>query len=170
MQPIQNNTTYSTTQEINEFQKQKPVANADNLTVQKQNPAASTDNSTAQKQQYKPIKDEYIPSDKETKQPTGLYQLKYSEDGTPKISFDNPRKKANNNKEANQEEKCTGNTDKVEQEIKKLKEEKKQLEQKLHTISDPQKIKELEKQLENIKQELQQKDNDTYRRQHTVFS
>ncbi len=156
MQPIQNNTAYPITQEIKETQKPTPAAN--------------TDDNTTQKQQNKPIQDEYIPSDKKEKQAIGLYQLKYSEDGTPKISFDNPRKKAADNKEAKQEEKCTGNTDKVEQEIRKLKEEKKQLEQKLRMASDPQKTKDLEKQLANIEQELQQKDNDTYRRQHTVFS
>lgn len=156
MQPIQNNTAYPTTQEINEAQKQKPAAN--------------TDDNTTQKQQNKPIQDEYIPSDKDAKPATGLYQLKYSEDGTPKISFDNPRKKAADNKEANQEEKCTGNTDKVEREIRKLKEEKKQLEQKLRMASDPQKTKDLEQQIANIEQELQLKDTDIYRRQHTVFS
>lgn len=156
MQPIQNNTTYPTVQEINETQKQKPAAN--------------TNDNTTKKQQNKPIQDEYIPSDKEAKQAIGLYQLKYSQDGSPKISFDNPRKKAADNKEAKQEEKCTGNTDKVEQEIRKLKEEKKQLEQKLHTASDSKKVKELEQQLAKVEQELQQKDNDTYRRQHTVFS
>lgn len=156
MQPIQNNTAYPTTQEIKETQKQKS--------------AADKDDNTTQKQQNKPLQDEYIPSDKEAKQATGLYQVKYSEDGTPKISFDNPRKKAADNKEADQDEKCTGNTDKVEREIRKLKQEKKQLEQKLRTASDPQQTKELEKQLANIEQELQLKDNDTYRRQHTVFS
>ena len=137
MQPIQNNTTYPTVQQINEAQKQKPADN--------------TDDNTTKKQQNKPIQDEYIPSDKEAKQAIGLYQLKYSEDGSPKISFDNPRKKAADNKEAKQEE-------------------KKQLEQKLHTASDPKKVKELEQQLAKVEQELQQKDNDTYRRQHTVFS
>ena len=85
MQPIQNNTTYPTVQQINEAQKQKPADN--------------TDDNTTKKQQNKPIQDEYIPSDKEAKQAIGLYQLKYSEDGSPKISFDNPRKKAADNKE-----------------------------------------------------------------------
>lgn len=156
MQPIQNNTIYSTAQEINETQKQKTADN--------------TADNTTQKQQNKPIQDEYIHADKEAKQATGLYKVEYSENGTPKISFDNPRKKIADNKEAKQEEKCTGNTDKVEREIRKLKEEKKQLEQKLHSVSDPQKTKDLEKQLAKIEQELQLKDTDTYRRQHTVFS
>ena len=69
-----------------------------------------------------------------------------------------------------QTENCTGNTDNVDREIKQLKEEKKQLEQRLHSVLDPQKAAALEKQLTKVEQELQQKDNDIYRRQHTVFS
>ena len=66
-------------------------------------------------------------------------------------------------------EKCTGNTDKVDQEIKKLKEEKMKLEQELRMTLDTQKARELTRKLSLVEQELQQKDNSSYRRQNTVF-
>ncbi len=66
---------------------------------------------------------------------------------------------------------CVGSTDKVDREIKKLKEKKQALEQQIQSASgDEKKIRELEKKLAQVEQELSQKDNDTYRRQHTVFS
>ena len=65
-------------------------------------------------------------------------------------------------------EKCTGNTDKVDREIKQLKEEKRKLEQELRTTLDTQKARELTRKLAKVEQELQQKDNDSYRRQNTV--
>ncbi len=67
-------------------------------------------------------------------------------------------------------EKCTGNTDKVDREIEKLKKKKKELESQLRTVEDEGKRKSLESQLAQVERELRQKDNDGYRRQHTVFS
>ena len=67
-------------------------------------------------------------------------------------------------------EKCTGNTDKVDREIEKLKKRKKELESQLRTVEDEGKRKSLESQLAQVDRELRQKDNDGYRRQHTVFS
>lgn len=64
-----------------------------------------------------------------------------------------------------------GNTDKVEREIRELKEKKKELEQQIHSAAgDEKKVKELEKKLADIENELSQKDNDTYRRQNTVVT
>lgn len=59
-----------------------------------------------------------------------------------------------------------GSTDKVDQEIKKLKKKQQELEQRLNTETDEAKIKDLERQLSQVEQELRQKDNDAYRRQH----
>ena len=59
-----------------------------------------------------------------------------------------------------------GNTDKVDREIKKLKKQQQELEQRLNTETDEAKIKDLERQLSQVEQELRQKDNDAYRRQH----
>lgn len=67
--------------------------------------------------------------------------------------------------------KCTGNTDKVDREIKKLKEKKEQLEQQIRMAAgDEEKVRDLEKALAQIESELSQKDNDAYRRQHASFS
>lgn len=66
---------------------------------------------------------------------------------------------------------CVGNTDRVEREIRKLKEKKQQLEQQLQSASgDEKKVKELERKLAQVEQEISEKDNDSYRRQHTVFT
>lgn len=79
----------------------------------------------------------------------------------PKVKPDNP---------AQPEEKCTGSTDKADREIEKLKEKKKQLEQRIHAASgDERKTAELRRELAQVESELSRKDNDTYRRQHTVF-
>lgn len=66
-------------------------------------------------------------------------------------------------------EKCTTNTDKVDREIEKLKEEKKQLEQQIKAAAgEEEKVKEWKKKLAQIEMELSWKDNDTYRRQNSV--
>ena len=65
------------------------------------------------------------------------------------------------------ETKCTVNTDKVDAEIKKLKEEKKQIEQKLKNLQgNEEKRKELETRLNEINTELSIKDSDAYRKQN----
>lgn len=86
--------------------------------------------------------------------------------GKPRRDEYIPEKKAS----GNQEEKCTGSTDKVDREIEKLKKKQQELEQRLNTETDDTKIRELERKLAQVERELAQKDNDTYRRQHTVFS
>lgn len=65
-------------------------------------------------------------------------------------------------------EKCTTNTDKVDREIQKLKEEKKQLEQQIKAAGDEEQVKALEKRLAQVESALKQKDNDGYRRQNAV--
>ena len=59
-------------------------------------------------------------------------------------------------------------TDKADAEIKQLKVKKAQLEQKISSAQNPDA--DLQKQLAQIENELRQKDNDTWRRQHTKFS
>lgn len=63
-------------------------------------------------------------------------------------------------------EKTVGNTDKVDREIKKLKQKKAELQQKIATTEDQKQRESLEKQLAQVEDELKLKDNDTYRRQH----
>lgn len=134
--------------------------------------------------------DEYISSEKSGKKPTGLYWVGKDENGSWKIFFDDPKAdhadgtddrsgegedgkepKVSGDSQGKPEEKCVTNTDKVDREIKKLKEEKQQLEQQIQSASgDEKKIRELEKQLAQVENELSQKDNDTYRRQNAAVS
>lgn len=131
--------------------------------------------------------DEYISSERSGKGPTGLYWIGQDENGSRKIFFDDPKKAARagaddpgesdgrmpkaDEKCQEEPEICVADTDAVEREIRKLKDEKQQLEQQIQSASgDEKKIRDLEKKLAQIEQELSTKDNDAYRRQHTVFS
>ena len=135
-------------------------------------------------------RDEYISSEKSGQKPTGLYRVGQDENGNRKLFFDDPKAghangrgdrseesengkapKAGGDSQGKPEEKCVTNTDKVDREIKKLKEEKQQLEQQIQSASgDEKKIRELEKQLAQVENELSQKDNDTYRWQNASVS
>jgi ABC-type phosphate transport system auxiliary subunit len=122
--------------------------------------------------------DEYISSEKAGNRPSGLYGLSQDENGNRKIVYDDPHKKdraaSDGVKPADgddKEEKCTTNTDSVDKEIEKLKEEKKQIEQQIRSANgDEEKKKELERKLEQIENELSQKDTDSYRRQNAVIN
>ena len=122
-------------------------------------------------------KDEYISSEKSGSKPSGLYRLGQDENGNPKVMYDDPKRVAKAKdvqpmeEPAKKAEKCTTNTDNVDREIEKLKEEKKQLEQQIKAAAgDKEKVKVLEKKLAQIEGELSQKDNDTYRRKNAVIS
>lgn len=147
----------------------------------------------AQGRTPKPVMDEYVPE--EPQEPTGRYWMGKDEDGQPRIYFDDPERAADAPEDApdaenlnadapenegpdqagqgakgperKKDEVWEGNTDKVDQEIKKLKKKQQELEQRLNTETDEAKIKDLERQLSQVEQELRQKDNDAYRRQHT---
>lgn len=146
-----------------------------------------------QKEEKTPVQDEYISMEKSGAKPTGLYWLGEDENGNRKIFYDDPKKsksaetKETSDKKADTEdstapaikpdepqkgeEKCTGDTGKVDREIERLKEKKKQLEQQIQTAAgDEKKVQELERKLAQVENELSQKDNDTYRRNNTVFS
>lgn len=142
----------------------------------------------------KPSRDEYLPEEK--REPYGRYWLGKDEEGSPKIYFDDPEaaegapvspeapkaedpdgekepmspEKAGPPGKGGKEEKCIGNTDAVDREIRKLKEKKEKLEAKLDRETDETKRESLERQLAQVENELRQKDNDAYRRQHAVFS
>jgi len=138
------------------------------------------------------VTDEYIPEEK--REPAGLYWLEKGEDGQPKVCFDDPEQMtgapANQDERPNADspeqgrgadspdrrasgkkvETCTGNTDKVDQEMEKLKKKREELEKQINSETDEAKIKELEQELSQVEGELSQKDNEAYRRQHAVFS
>jgi len=143
-----------------------------------------------------PAKDTYIP--RERQEPTGLYRLGKDEKGQPKVYFDDPNRAANvperqtklpgaegpnrdkdadapadgPDKKASGEkaQSCTGSTDQVDGEIEKLKKKQEELERQINSETDATKIKELKRKLAQVESELGQKDNDTYRRQHSTFS
>ena len=122
-------------------------------------------------------KDEYISSEKSSSKPSGLYRLGQDENGNLKVMYDDPKRAAKakdvqpKEEPAKKAEKCTTNTDNVDREIEKLKEEKKQLEQQIKAAAgDKEKAKVLEKKLAQIEGKLSQKDNDAYRRQNAVIS
>ena len=111
-------------------------------------------------------KDEYIRSEKSGNKPSGLYHLGQDESGNPLIFYDDPKKA----EKKESIKKVTGNTDNVDREIKRLKEEKKSLEQQIRaSAGDKEKVEEIKKKLSKIEEELRQKDNDTYRRQNSVI-
>ena len=114
-------------------------------------------------------KDEYISSEKSGNKPSGLYRMGQDENGNPKVLYDDP-KKVQKKSATGKAEECTTNTDAVDREIEKLKEEKRQLEQQIQAETDDEKVKELEKKLAQVEAELNQKNNDTYRRQNAVVS
>lgn len=116
-----------------------------------------------------PAMDEYIPE--EERAPSGRYWLEKDEDGQPRVYFDSPEDKGPEKKAAGKRvERCTGSTDRVDREIERLKQRKGELERQISAEADGSKIKALEQKLAQVERELAQKDNDAYRRQHTVFS
>lgn len=100
---------------------------------------------------------------------SGKEQPKTSGKGQPDASRkEQPKADGANPQEP--EEKCIGSTDKVDREIRQLKEKKQQLEQQISAASgDEKKVRELEQKLAQVENELSRKDNDTYRRQNTSF-
>lgn len=134
----------------------------------------------AQEQKSVP-RDEYVSSEKSGEKPNGLYHVGQDESGNRKIYFNDPKKaergkdgrtpKVNADDPDNDEAKCVDNTDKVDREIRELKQKKQKLEQQLKAASgDEKKTKELENKLAQAERELGQKDNDTYRKQHSTFT
>lgn len=124
-------------------------------------------------------KPEYISSEKSGKKPSGLYHMEQDKNGNPKIIFDTAKKAEEAESEQpkgaelkevsdNDRVKVTiGNMDKVKNEIKKLKEEKKQLEQQLKMAAgNEQKTKELKAKLAQVEAELSVKDTAEYKKQH----
>ncbi len=107
--------------------------------------------------------DEYVPS--EEKEPIGLYSVSPDEDGAPRVSLDYEKSKSDNS----EGDTITANTDKVDREIKALRDKEQALSQKLSS-ADERTAEDIRRELEKVSAELAQKDNDEYRRQHAVFT
>ncbi|MCI8553430.1 MAG: hypothetical protein HFJ80_00590 [Clostridiales bacterium] len=131
-----------------------------------------------------PSFDKYVPEESDARLSAGLYYPTHDESGHPQVQWEPPvslpaDEPASEEPEMvaptqerpdSRSESCTANTDRVDREIEKLKREKQQLEQQLRSAPDSPKAEEWTRQLSRIEQQLSQKDNDAYRRQHTVFS
>lgn len=133
----------------------------------------------------KPDRDMYIPEEK--RESYGRYWLERDENDVPEIRFEDPEaepvstasvdapeadapEKGGPAGGGRKAERCTGNTDAVDREIRKLKEKKEALEKRLVSETSEIKAEELKRRLSQVEEELRRKDNDTYRRQHTVFT
>lgn len=112
-------------------------------------------------------RDEYVPSDE--KEPIGLYSVSPDENGDPQISFDKADDKSAGSADEPEKETVTANTDKVDREIKNLRNKEQNLRQKLRS-ADEGTAADIQRELEQVTAELAQKDNDEYRRQNTVFT
>lgn len=160
------------------------------LSSQQTKEGDGTENSAAPLCPQRPTRDTYVPEEKQ--EPSGRYWIDKGEDGTPKVYFDAPAQaaptpseqqngtdkavggsgeKAEQKKASGKgEEICRSSTDKVDREIEKLKKKLEELQRQLASETDETKRQVLEQKLSQVTQELRQKDNDAYRRQHTVFS
>ena len=133
----------------------------------------------------RPAMDTYVPEEKG--EPSGRYWLGRDENGQPKVYMDGPEKPADAPGEAEpaeespqsegskspekpEEETWVCDTGKVDREIEKLKKKRQELEQRLSSETDDAKAKDLGRQLAQAERELSEKDNDTYRRQHSTFT
>lgn len=115
-----------------------------------------------------PSMDEYVKSREEDEIVTGIYKPYLDEDGNRKIQFENPDKADAGTAE---QKSCTANTDSVDREIEHLKQEQQRLKQLIQASEASGKDTEKQKKkLEAVERELLQKNNDTYRRQHTEYT
>ncbi len=161
--------------EINGMYRPCPTDYTKDLKTQQEKTKEAQQGQNAKKEPGKTndMQDEYISSEASGEKPRGLYRLGQDENGRKKVFFDDPQKQpdATSDDPKKAAEKCIGNTDMVDREIKELKEKKKELEQQIRSASgDEKKVRELENKLAQVESELSQKDNDTYRRQHSTFT
>lgn len=145
--------------------------------------AAPAEPAKEQPPSLRPSRDRYVPVDKPADPPAGLYRVAHDRDGTPRIAFDNPEAPVSPERPGDpgkpekdspagkpgKEGRTVADTDKVDREIRSLKERRDRLEERLRTAGETER-RDLERQLEQVDRELARKDNDTYRRQNTVFT
>lgn len=159
----------------------QPLPSAAGIT---QPPAARRPGAEGSGRPPKPVTDEYVPG--EPPEPSGRYWPVRDENGRPGIYFDDPERPEDapgavperdggpegpaRKAAGRPEETCTGDTGRVDREIERLKRRRDQLEQQLAAEPDGARTRELKRQLAQVERELSQKDNDAYRRRHTVFS
>ncbi len=144
---IENNLSISSVRQANSVKSTEPAPKAENKEIE-----TIPEN-----------RDEYVPS--EEKQPIGLYSVSHDDDGNPRVSSDD--EKSNSDYSGN--DTITANTDKVDRELKALREKEQALRQKLRS-ADESTADDIRREFEKVTAELAQKDNDEYRRSNAVFT
>lgn len=137
------------------------------LPVQQTGSKSNTERYQDAKQSIPEKRDKYIPGEEDP--PTGIYSVSEDENGGLNISVDSDEKTAPAKDSDSEDNTVTANTDKVDREIKKLREKEKRIQRELRT-ADEKTAEKLKRELEQVSAELAEKDNDQYRRQHTEFS
>ena len=161
-----------------------PISNISTPAAQPLSPAERADRTQAARQpeaerrSARPAQDEYLPEEK--REPTGLYWPGRDEDGRPKIYFDAPEPEAEAPEDAprpegpdrsgEEEERWACDTGEADREIERLKKRKEELERQLSAETGEARTEALERQLAQVERELKQKDNDTYRKQHSTVT
>lgn len=112
-------------------------------------------------------RDKYIPGQEDRS--TGIYSVSEDENGGLKFSVDGDEKTAPAKNSDSEDDTVTANTDKVDREIRELRNKEKRIQKELRS-ADEKTAEKLRRELEQVSAELAEKDNDTYRRQHTDFS
>lgn len=122
--------------------------------------------------------DEYVKNDKVVSG-AGIYSVERDENGNPVVVFENPEKPSQESPDPAKPpaegekpviEKCTVNTDRVDAEIKKLKEQLQTIQKQLSQAENAEEQEALKKQLTTIEAELRAKDNDAYRKQNATYT
>lgn len=154
-------------------EKEKRIANIEKQITQieqQEGKESSNDSSFELKRRF----DTYEEQAPQQSAGTGMYKVSHDEKGQQIIQVDKnqedmqnqPKTESQNEGEKPTIVKTTGNTDKVDKEIEKLKQTQTQLKQKIAAAKDTREKESLEAQLAQVEAELKLKDNDTYRRQH----
>lgn len=158
-------------EKLSQEEKDKRIANIENQIAQLEQRKGQADSEPSSIEMKKRF-DTYEAQPQQ--ESTGIYQVSHDEEGRPIIQVDQGSETAQKQPKSESEDdssqpiivKTTGNTDKVDREIEKLKQTQAQLEQKIAVAKEPKDKESLETQLAQVKAELNPKDNDTYRRQH----
>lgn len=158
-------------EQLSQEEKDKRIANIENQVAQLEQQKGQ-ESSKASSVEMKKRFDTYEAQPQQ--QSAGVYQVAHDEEGRQIIQVDKSWESAQEQLKAepqNENEKpiivkTTGNTDKVDREIEKLKQTQTQLKQKIAAAKEPKDKESLETQLAQVEAELKLKDNDTYRRQH----
>ncbi len=151
-----------------------PLKQSNSIDVQNNQLTKTSDVKELKEKNVVEIKDIYTSNKENSKEPTGLYKL-VEKDGVKKIEYDKIDKvnkteekaKTDNKEKTEKANVYHVNTDKVDREIEKIKNKKKELINQISRLSasdDIERTQKLKAELARIESELSMKDNDAYRK------